>query len=135
MSAHYYFRDFYFCDCGMIPMVMMLEYLSSHHRKFSALMHEIFWDKYFVSGEINVEVDDVKFIIAKAKNTYQADATFVDDQDGISLDFVSKEKPQESWRFNVRGSNTEPLIRLNVEAKSQELMEKKRDELLAFIKA
>jgi len=134
MSAHYYFRDFYFCDCGMIPLVMMLEYLSSHNRKFSALMHDIFWNKYFVSGEINVQVSDVNSIIEKARNTYQANSSFIDDQDGISLDFLSKENPKDSWRFNVRGSNTEPLIRLNVEAKSQELMEKKRDELLTLIK-
>jgi phosphomannomutase len=133
MSAHYYFRDFYFCDCGMIPFVMMLEYLSGHNRKLSALMHDTFWKTYFVSGEINIKVADVPAIIAKARTKYESNATHLDEQDGISLDFVDEAEAENSWRFSVRGSNTEPLIRLNVEAKSQELMEQKRDELIALI--
>lgn len=134
MSAHYYFRDYFFCDCGMIPFVMMLEYLSGHNRKLSALMHDMFWDKYFVSGEINIEVANVPAIIAKACQTYQTNATALDEQDGISLDFVDNQNLANNWRFSVRGSNTEPLIRLNVEAKSQKLMEEKRDELIKLIK-
>lgn len=134
MSAHYYFREYYFCDCGMIPFVMILEYLSGHVRKFSQLIDEYFWQNYFVSGEINTQVSDVKEVIETARSKYAANATYVDNQDGISCDFIDEENPQNSWRFNVRGSNTEPLIRLNVEAKSQETMEAKRDELLEIIK-
>lgn len=133
MSAHYYFRDYYFCDCGMVPLVMMLEYLSGHNRKLSALMHDTFWKEYFVSGEINIKVSDVGAVIEKAKEKYAVNATNMDAQDGISLDFINKEIKTESWRFSVRGSNTEPLIRLNVEAKSQEKMEQMRDELISLI--
>jgi phosphomannomutase len=135
MSAHYYFRDFYFCDCGMIPFVMILEYLSGHNRKLSALMHDTFWKTYFVSGEINIKVEDVPAVIARARQTYQSSSTSFDEQDGIALDFIDQANHASSWRFSVRGSNTEPLIRLNVEAKSQVLMEEKRDELIAFINA
>jgi len=123
MSAHYYFRDYFFCDNGMIPLAMMLEFLSSQDKTLSEIMHEMFWDKYFVSGEINTQVADVKSVIAKAKEIYSKGAVKVDETDGISIDFTE-------WRFNFRGSNTEPLIRLNVEARNQKLMEEKRDELL-----
>jgi len=134
MSAHYYFRDYYFCDCGMIPLVMMLEYLSGHVRKLSQLIDDYFWQNYFVSGEINIEVPNTATVIEKIRIIYEPKATFVDDQDGISLDFIDQENSKNSWRFSLRGSNTEPLIRFNLEAKSQETMEAKRDELLALIK-
>lgn len=133
MSAHYYFRDYYFCDCGMIPFIMILEYLSKENRSFSEIMEELFWNKYFVSGEINTNVPDVQAMIASIKEKHISNATKVDDQDGISLDFIDENNMGNSWRFNVRGSNTEPLIRLNVEAKSREVMEEKRDELLKII--
>lgn len=133
MSAHYYFRDYFYCDCGMIPFVMVLEFLSQQNKPFSEIIQELFWNEYFVSGEINNEVSDVAGTLEKIKKTYIENATSIDDQDGISLDFINTENPSESWRFNVRSSNTEPLIRLNVEAKSQELMEQKRDELLELI--
>ncbi len=134
MSAHYYFRDYYFCDCGMIPFVMILEFLSTQEKNLSEIMSEFFWNKYFVSGEINTEVSNVPEVIAKMKELYEKDATRKDEQDGISLDFESSQNESEHWRFSVRGSNTEPLIRLNVEAKSQKLMEEKRDEILNLIK-
>lgn len=123
MSAHYYFRDYFYCDNGMIPLVMMMEFLSTQEKSFSEIMHEMFLDKYFVSGEINTQVADVKSVIEKAKEIYSGGAIKIDETDGISIDF-------SDWRFNFRGSNTEPLIRLNVEAKTKELMEEKRDELL-----
>jgi phosphomannomutase len=125
MSAHYYFRDYYFCDNGMIPLVMMLEFLSKQEKTLSEIMQEMFWNKYFVSGEINNQVADVKTILAKAEEKY-ADGE-INKIDGVSVEF-------SDWRFNLRGSNTEPVIRLNVEAKSKELMEAKRDELLQLIK-
>jgi len=133
MSAHYYFRDYFYCDCGMIPFVMILEFISRQNKPFSAIIQEMFWDKYFVSGEINNEVADVPSTIARIKETYINQATLIDDQDGISLDFIDNKSPNNNWRFNVRSSNTEPLIRLNVEAKSEKLMEEKRDELLQLI--
>lgn len=123
MSAHYYFRDYFFCDNGMIPLVMMMEFLSTQDKSLSEIMHEMFWNKYFVSGEINSQVSDVKSVIQKAKEIYTEGAIKIDETDGISIDFAD-------WRFNFRGSNTEPVIRLNVEARNQELMEEKRDELL-----
>lgn len=123
MSAHYYFRDYFYCDNGMIPLVMMMEFLSAQEKTLSEIMHEMFLDKYFVSGEINTQVADVKSVIKKATEIYSPGAVKIDTTDGISIDFAD-------WRFNFRGSNTEPVIRLNVEATSQSLMEEKRDELL-----
>lgn len=123
MSAHYYFRDYFYCDNGMIPLVMMMEFLSTQDKSLSEIMHEMFLDKYFVSGEINTQVADVKSVIEKATEIYSPGAVKIDTTDGISIDFAD-------WRFNFRGSNTEPVIRLNVEAKTKELMEEKRDELL-----
>lgn len=134
MSAHYYFRDYFFCDCGMIPFVMMLEMLSKENRTLSQIMDEMFWKKYFVSGEINTQVQSVPDVIGKIKSAFIEKATKIDEQDGISLDFVSQENDELSWRFSVRGSNTEPVIRLNVEAKSQALMGEKRDILLSMIR-
>ena len=127
MSAHYYFGDYFFCDNGMIPLAMVLEFLSKEKRPFSEIMNEMFWNKYYVSGEINTEVKDVHALIEKAQEVYGKDALKSDTIDGVSIEF-------SQWRFNLRGSNTEPLIRLNVEARSKELMEEKRDELLAMIR-
>lgn len=127
MSAHYYFRDYFYCDNGMIPLVMMLEFLSTQEKTLSEIMHEMFWQKYFVSGEINNEVKSVAEILQKAEAKYGENAVKIDKTDGVSIDHAD-------WRFNFRGSNTEPVIRLNVEAKSQKLMEEKRDELLEMIK-
>ncbi len=127
VSAHYYFRDYYFCDNGMIPLVMMLEFLSKQNKTLSEIMQEVFWNKYFVSGEINSEVENVKIILEKAENIYSSDAKKIDKTDGISIEY-------SDWRFNLRGSNTEPVIRLNVEAKNQALMEEKRNELLKLIR-
>jgi len=125
MSAHYYFKDFFYCDNGMIPVVMMLEFLSTQEKTLSEIMNEMFWQKYFVSGEINTQVESVPAILAKAKEKYSQGE--INEIDGVSADF-------SDWRFNVRGSNTEPLIRLNVEAKTKELMETKTKELLEMIR-
>lgn len=127
MSAHYYFKDYFYCDNGLIPFVMMLEFLSTEKRTLSEIMTEMFWNKYFVSGEINSEVNDVKSKIFEAKEKYAPEAESVDEIDGVSIEYAD-------WRFNLRGSNTEPVIRLNIEAKSKELMEEKRDELLKIIR-
>ena len=127
MSAHYYFRDYFYCDNGLIPFVMILEFLSNQEKTLSEIMTEMFWHKYFVSGEINSEVSDVKSKISEAKDKYAPQAKNIDEIDGVSVEF-------DDWRFNLRGSNTEPAIRLNVEAKSQKLMEEERDELLKLIR-
>jgi phosphomannomutase len=106
---------------------MVLEFLSAQEKPFSEIMQEMFWNKYFVSGEINNQVADVKGKIAEAKKKYSIGAEKMDEIDGVSIEYTD-------WRFNLRGSNTEPVIRLNVEAKTKELMEEKRDELLKLIR-
>ena len=126
MSAHYYFRGYWYCDNGMIPLVMILEFLSGQEKTFSEIMDELFWQKYFVSGEINNQVADVQATMEKAEKHFAPGNPIINKIDGLSLEF-------SDWRFNLRGSNTEPVIRLNVEAKNQELMEQKRDELLSLI--
>ena len=129
MSAHHYFRDFYYCDSGMIPWLLVLELLSHTDKKLSELMAKRI-AKYPVSGEINTKVattDKVKEIMTKIENLYGADGK-VSKIDGLSVDY-------DNWRFNLRGSQTEPYIRLNVEARDDKnLMEAKRDELLAIIR-
>lgn len=129
MSAHHYFRDFYYCDSGMIPWLLVLELLSQSDKKLSELMADRI-KKYPVSGEINTKVsgvDKVKKIMQKIEELYGKDGK-VYKIDGLSVGFPD-------WRFNLRGSNTEPFIRLNVEARnSKSLMETKRDELLEIIR-
>ena len=129
MASHHYFRDFYFCDSGMIPWLLILELLSQTDKKLSEIMGERI-AKFPVSGEINTKVSGVakvNEIMAKIENLYGAKGT-VSKIDGLSVDF-------ENWRFNLRGSQTEPYIRLNVETRGDKnLMETKRDELLAVIR-
>lgn len=129
MSAHHYFRDFYYCDSGMIPWLLILELLGNSGKKLSELLEERI-AKYPVSGEINTKVsgtDKVKEIISRIEKIYGGSGE-VSKIDGLSIDFPD-------WRFNLRGSNTEPFIRLNVEARGdKKLMETKRDELLKIIR-
>ena len=130
MASHHYFRDFYFCDSGMIPWLLVLELLSKSDKPLSALVGKMIAD-YPVSGEINTKVSStakVKEIMSKIESIYGAGAT-VSHIDGLSVDF-------EDWRFNLRGSQTEPYIRLNVESRGDKnLMETKRDEILKIIRA
>ena len=130
MSAHHYFRDFYYCDSGMIPWLLVLELLSHSGKKLSELMAERM-KKYPVSGEINTKVTDtgkVKEIMAKIEDIY-GKLGKASKFDGFGVDF-------ENWRFNLRGSQTEPYIRLNVETKGDEnLLKEKTDELLKIIRA
>jgi phosphomannomutase len=123
MSAHYYFKDYWYADCGMIPFVMMLEILSVSGRKLSEILSPM-TNKYFVSGEINNEVKDIPALLAEAENKYSDGK--IDKTDGLGVEY-------SSWRFNLRGSNTEPKIRLNVESTDKKLMEQKRDEILSLI--
>jgi phosphomannomutase len=126
VTGHYYFADFYGCDSGLAPMMYLLDLLSNSGRTLDQIIDE-FSQKYFISGEINSKVPDVQAMIAKIKGRYASSGKQVIEIDGITVEY-------DGWRFNVRGSNTEPLIRLNVEATSQPLMEQKRDELLALIR-
>lgn len=125
VSGHYYFRDFNFADSGMIPSLLILEMLSTSGKKLSELLAPI-EAQYFVSGEINSTVPDATAKMQALAERY-ADAK-VEQIDGVSVSY-------DDWHFNVRASNTEPLLRLNLEALSQEQMEHKRDEVLSFIRS
>jgi phosphomannomutase len=126
VSGHYYFRDFYCADSGTIPALLILEQLSQSGRKLSDLLAP-FRDRYFISGEINSEVSDQTAKMAQITERY-ADA-HQSTLDGISIDY-------EDWHFNVRPSNTEPLLRLCLESlRSHEHMEQMRDEVLALIRS
>jgi phosphomannomutase len=126
VSGHYYFRDFYCADSGTIPALLVLEQLSQSGRKLSELLAP-FRERYFVSGEINSEVADQRAKMAEIAERY-SDAK-QSTLDGISIDY-------EDWHFNVRPSNTEPLLRLCLESlRSREHMLQKRDELLALIRS
>ncbi len=125
VSGHYYFRDFYCADSGSIPALRLLELLSADGRSLAELMEE-FHAKYFISGEINSEVDDPQAKMDEIEAMHpDAEITHLD---GVSIDY-------EDWHFNVRPSNTEPLLRLNLESLvSREDMERRRDEVLAVIR-
>ncbi len=127
MSAHHYFRDFSYADSGMIPWLLVAQELSIKGGKLSDLVAERI-KRYPCSGEINRKVDNPDAIIVQLRTTYKKDATKVNDIDGISMEFGTR------WRFNVRKSNTEPVVRLNVEAAGDiSLMKEKTEELLKLI--
>jgi phosphomannomutase len=125
VSGHYYFRDFSQADTGTVPFLLMLELISKQGRRLSEILEPL-RSHYFITGEINTPVADVALKLQEIKERY-ADGR-VSHRDGVSVDF-------DDWHFNVRPSNTEPLLRLNLEATSEELMEQKRDEVLALIRA
>ncbi len=124
VSAHYYFRDFSQADSGVVPFLLMLELISKEGRQLSEILAP-FRKGFFLTGEINTPVADVPLKLQELKERY-ADGR-ITHLDGISVDY-------DEWHFNVRPSNTEPLLRLNLEAFSQELMERKRDEVLDVIR-
>ena len=124
VSAHYYFRDFTQADSGTVPFLLMCD-LVSRRGKLSELL-EPFRSRYFITGEINTPVSDVAVKLQELKERFGPEGT-VSHLDGLSIE-------ADDWHFNVRPSNTEPLLRLNLEARSQELMERKRDEVLAVIR-
>jgi len=124
-SGHTYFKDFWYADCGVIPALMVMVMVSRKGKKLSELVEPLF-DKYFISGEINTTVSDAKMVLGKIKEKY-ADAQ-ISEVDGVSIEYTD-------WRANIRPSNTEPLFRLNVEGKSQEIVDLKRKELVDFIQS
>jgi phosphomannomutase len=127
MSAHHYFRDFAYCDSGMIPWLLITELLSVKGLKLSDTVKARI-EAYPSSGEINAKLADPQAAIARVRAQYEADALVIDATDGISLAFAD-------WRFNLRLSNTEPVIRLNVESRQNiPLMEEKTTEILALLR-
>lgn len=126
MSAHHYFRNFAYCDSGMIPWLVLVQAVSSAGRPLSELVKSRM-EKYPVSGEINRTVTDPHAVISQIEKFYKSPGIATDYIDGLSMEFPM-------WRFNIRPSNTEPVIRLNVETRSDKaLLEKKTDELLSLI--
>jgi phosphomannomutase len=127
VTGHYYFRDNFFADNGFIPALLLLELMSKKGRSLEQLVQPL-KQKYFISGEINTKLAGLDAVPAKLD---EISARYRDGRqsmlDGISVEY-------DDWHFNVRPSNTEPLIRLNLEATSQSLMERKRDEVIALIR-
>ncbi len=129
MSAHHYFRSFAYCDSGMIPWLLVLRVICESGKSLSQLVGDRM-RLFPASGEINTQLaGSAQEVIARAQKVYAPGALNVDFTDGLSVEF-----PQ--WRFNLRGSNTEPLVRLNVESRgSTALMQEKTAELLRLIRA
>lgn len=123
-SGHYYFRDNYRADSGLIAAMIILDIISLEGRPLSEILRPL--KKYYASGEINSRVEDIPAKLEEIMELYSDGR--IDRLDGVTVEY-------DDWWFNVRPSNTEPLIRLNLEAKTRELMEKKRDEVLAVIRS
>ena len=124
VSGHFYFRENWFADNGMIPALLVLERLGREGLSLSRLLAPL-RERYHLSGEINSRVDDVERALARIAERYRDGR--ISRLDGVSVDF-------EDWHFNVRPSNTEPLLRLNLEAFSRDRMERRRDEVLALVR-
>lgn len=126
MSAHHYFKDFAYCDSGMIPWLLVLEIMAQSGKPLSELVKEM-QERYPASGEINRKLTDPSSSIHKVEDHYKALAKKIDFTDGLSMEFAD-------WRFNLRCSNTEPVVRLNVESCADvALMETKTKELLTYL--
>jgi phosphomannomutase len=126
MSAHHYFRDFFYCDSGMIPWLLVMELMSSSGKPLSELVNAMML-AYPSPGEINRAVADPTSAIARVREHYETEALLVDEIDGVSMEFTD-------WRFNLRMSNTEPVVRLNVETRADELLLKQKElEVLALL--
>ncbi len=127
MSAHHYFKDFFYCDSGMIPWLLVVELISKSGKSLTQLVEERM-AKFPCSGEINSVLDDAPATLVKVEAHYAESGAEIDHTDGLSMNFGD-------WRFNLRASNTEPVVRLNVESRGdQALMEAKTAELLKLMK-
>ena len=125
VSGHFYFRDNWFADNGMIPALLVLELLGTSGKRFRDLVAPL-RARYHISGEINSKVADVPRALARLEERYRDGR--LTRMDGVSVDY-------DDWHFNVRGSNTEPLLRLNLEAYTAADMERRRDEVLGLIRS
>jgi phosphomannomutase len=126
LSGHYYFRENFYADNGVIPFLLVLEHLSTHDQPFSELIAP-YLAGHYMSGELNYRVKDIKAVIATVKEKFHG-AGQEDFTDGFSLE-------TREWRFNIRGSNTEPLLRLNIEARKPELVDQIRQEIEKLIES
>ena len=125
-SAHHFFRDFSYCDSGMIPWLIVAQVMSEKGKHLGELVSEM-EKEYPCSGEINLTIKDGATVIEKVKEKYEKTAARIDLTDGIGVEF-------NNWRFNLRPSNTEPLIRFNMETKGDRaLLEEKKKEVMDFI--
>ena len=126
MSAHHYFRDFFYCDSGMIPWLLVMELISSSGKPLSALVSAMV-EAYPSPGEINRKISDPAAAILRVRKHYESSALIIDETDGISMEF-------SAWRFNLRKSNTEPVVRLNLETRGdKELLAQREAELLTLL--
>src|SRR5215204_2277019 len=126
MSGHYYFRENFYADNGVIPFLLVLEHLSTQGKPFSEIMAQ-YKAGHYMSGELNYHVKDIKTVIEKVKEKFHGEGQ-EDFTDGYSLETAE-------WRFNIRGSNTEPLLRLNIEARKPELVDQIRQEIEKLIES
>src|SRR5690606_12735275 len=122
MSAHHYFRDFFYCDSGMIPWLLVAELLCVKNTTLSRVLAQRI-AKFPSPGEINSQVANAAQAIERVYNTYEASALVIDKTDGISMEFAQ-------WRFNLRMSNTEPVVRLNVESRGDQALVSEKTEAL-----
>jgi phosphomannomutase len=125
LSGHYFFRDFWFLDCGLLSGLIIMEYISGLKGSLSDVLKSL-RERYYLSGEINSAVDDVNKVLVRIKSKYKDGK--LNELDGVAIRYPD-------WHFVVRPSANEPLLRMTLEANSQELMERKRDELLALIRS
>lgn len=127
MSAHHYFRDFFYCDSGMIPWLLVMELVCTSGKTLGELVNNSI-DTFPSPGEINSKLNDAQASIARVRAAYEKDAISVDEVDGISIEYPD-------WRFNLRSSNTEPVVRLNLETRGdKKLMAEKTEEILALLR-
>jgi phosphomannomutase len=128
MSAHHYFRDFFYCDSGMIPWLLVMELISSSGKPLSELVAAMV-EAYPSPGEINRKISDPAAAIQRVLAHYQSSALTIDKTDGISMEF-------DQWRFNLRMSNTEPVVRLNIETRGdKQLLAERQAELLELLES
>ena len=126
MSAHHYFRDFYYCDSGMVPWLLVAELMLVKGQSLRTMINDRI-TAYPASGEINSILLQPKEAIGRVLSVYEGDALQIDYTDGISLEF-------EEWRFNLRSSNTEPVVRLNVESRADiKLMQEQTQKILSIL--
>ena len=123
MSAHHYFRDFSYCDSGMVPWLLVVGLMSAKNKTLAELVDARI-SLFPASGEINRRIDDAAAVLITIEDRYAAEAISIDHTDGLSMEF-------DDWRFNLRMSNTEPVVRLNVESRGNpELMQSKTQDIL-----